>query len=348
MSIADKFEIIADEVYEKGTEKGVSDFWDIFQNYGKRLYYIYAFSYWGETDINPKYMISPTNTAFQNAFQGADVKNIDWTKFDLSKCGTFNQSFNNCSMLESIDAELAPTSEASNVWAYIFSGCRKLKSIKKITAQETHAWTKAFNLCGELTDIAFDGVIGNDIDLSACTKLSRDSVVSIFTSLSDSVNGKTASFSSSVQSRCNVILLGLDKGFGFGDTYTSNGVTFTANGDIISWTGTPDGIPIAHLLNEEYTVTGEGDLVVVFEDLEGAYNNIDDFCMNVRHPNGEIENFWSGYGNTFTLSSGDTICDAQLFLQSPIENISSMRPVLSCLEWDRLVASKQNWTISLV
>lgn len=333
------------EGIEIGKAESTDGFWDIFQNYGKRLYYMYAFSYWGETDISPKYMISPTNTAFQYAFQGAGVKNIDWTKFDLSECGTFNQSFNNCSKLESIDAELAPTSEASNVWAYTFSGCRELKSIKKITAQETHAWTKTFNSCGELTDIAFDGVIGNDIDLSACTKLSRDSVVSICEALSSSLYGKTITFADEVQDTCREYIMGINSGksFAFGDTYTDSGLTFTNNGNTISWTGTLDegATAVCPLMTEPYTVQYK--MCVYLDDIDYIKSAL---RMTVKHKNSGDTGVYTGSSTPLYLEPGDVIISAELTVSDMV--LTSSYPILNGNIIDYMTSVKDNWTFSFI
>ena len=46
MSIAEKFEVIADAVYEKGKQDERSDFWDIYQKNGAQVSnYTYAFAY---------------------------------------------------------------------------------------------------------------------------------------------------------------------------------------------------------------------------------------------------------------------------------------------------------------
>ena len=61
MSIAEKFEVIADEVYEKGKKDEYDKFWDVYQTNGKRTGYDYGFSGYGFNFSNfyPKYDIRP-------------------------------------------------------------------------------------------------------------------------------------------------------------------------------------------------------------------------------------------------------------------------------------------------
>ena len=206
MSIAEKFEVIADAVYEKGVadQKAVSVDWDIIQNKGNRQYWQNAFAYWGSGDINPKYMIKPTakaTTGAQSMFQGSYVKNIDWSKFDFSECTTLYTAFNSCAFLESIDIDLAPTSTMASMWNYMFSGGINLKRIQKIVTKLNQTYTSTFYNCNELEEVRFApydadaGIgIGNDISFADSPKLTRGSLESILLALAP-VDGKTLTFS---------------------------------------------------------------------------------------------------------------------------------------------------------
>ena len=83
MSIAEKFEVIADEVYEKGKEKERSDFWENFQVNGNRTDYRYAFAYngWNENNFYPKYDIAPTANYGEYMFAGLSA----FRDFDLAQ-----------------------------------------------------------------------------------------------------------------------------------------------------------------------------------------------------------------------------------------------------------------------
>lgn len=330
---------------EEGKTEGASAFWDVVQDKGNRKYYQYAFAYWGATECSPKYKIAPNNTSFANAFQGCTaLKTVDWDKFDLSNCQTFNQSFNSCFVLEGIDTELAPTSAAANVWAYTFSGCNKLKRIKKIAAQETHSWTLSFNNCSGLEDVTFDGVIGNDIDLSPCTKLSRDSVESLFNALSLDVTGKTVSLSSSVENTCREYITGGGKEFAFGDTYTSNGLTFTNGGSTISWTGTLDEgtTAVCPLMTEPYAL--QNNMCVYIDDMDNPYS---DLQITVEMESTGERVTYHRSSSPCRLSKGDVIVSVELVV-SEDSVLTASYPFVVGNVLDFWTAVKDNWTVTLI
>lgn len=192
--IAEKFEIITDEVYSVGrnegykfghnegyiqglneankekydegyadgytegveAQKAVSVDWGIIQDEGNRTAYNRGFASWSAEEINPKYMIEPTTTNFISAFQACTkLKKVDWKKFDLTKGTSFYQTFNSCFELESIETDLIPVSLVANCWDYTFSGCWALKMIQKIKAFVGHTWQYAFNRCDALEEIRF-------------------------------------------------------------------------------------------------------------------------------------------------------------------------------------------------
>ena len=88
MSIADKFEVIADAVYDKGVSDGkkseCDEFWDVFQNYGNGPVdgYEYAFMYrhWTDENFKPKYDIN--GTKFYMAFYATGINKLisHWQK----------------------------------------------------------------------------------------------------------------------------------------------------------------------------------------------------------------------------------------------------------------------------
>ena len=174
--------------YDKGIadQKAVSVDWDIIQDYGNRTAYNRGFAAWGIKECNPKYAISPTATNFINCFQACtELETVDWSKFDLSACTSFSQAFNSCFKLKSIDADLVPASLTASCWQYTFSGCWELERIQKIKALSGHTWTGTFNRCDNLAEIRFtdDSIIDNDISFIDCSKLSKESIESIFEAL---------------------------------------------------------------------------------------------------------------------------------------------------------------------
>lgn len=274
MSIAEKFEVIADAVYEKGIadQKAVSVDWDVIQNKGNRNYWINAFAYWGVSDINPKYMIKPTARAtqgVQSMFQGSYVENVDWSKFDFSETTTFYTTFNNCPYLVSVDADLTPTSPNANVWGYFCSGAQKLTRIQKMVTQLTHAFTSSFNKCYELADIRFapydadNGIgIGNDISFADSPNLTRESIISILEALAYDINTdgstyKTLTFSTDLgfERKLKDCILGDDDGENVAGNFipaesgSINGVTYEKSKLAIELYGTTTAETRINLFN---------------------------------------------------------------------------------------------------
>lgn len=216
MSIAEKFEVIADEVYEKGKKDEYDKFWDNFQNYGNRTNYIYAFQRGGFNFENfyPKYDIIPignSNYMFYN-WKVAVGKYVGSLKQRLEECGV-ELNTSQCTNLGAAFAyggftEL-PTIDLSNltetstmIFAYNYG---YLKTIEKIIMSEntviSPSWfAEAFGL----ENLTIEGTIGqNNFSVKDCKKLSVASLLSILTALSKDqsiASGKSVTFSTVHQS----------------------------------------------------------------------------------------------------------------------------------------------------
>lgn len=376
MSVAEKFEVIADAVYKKGVADGKATGvdWDNIQQNGTRKYWDKAFAYWGEEEVNPKYMIKPTaiaTTGAQSMFQGSWVKKVNWSKFDFSECVTLYTAFNSCPNLEEIgiydedgnpqgDFELSPTSTSATMWNYMFSGGRNLKRIQKIVTKLNQIYTSTFSNCLELEEIRFapydeaSGIgIGNDISFADSPKLTKESIESIFNALSDDVTGKTATFNANVQANVNEVIFGVGIGqrpFAFGETYEVRGLTFTNdNNDMIYISGEredPYDEPSISLM-DSFIV--EKDTMFMLYDMDGIYTN----CLAASIYDPENGSDWI-FGSSTTpifLKKGTVINGVYFQLYSGVyeeRGVNSVRPVFVQCDWDYLVSTKQNWRISLV
>lgn len=200
MSIAEKFEVIADAVYEKGKSDKESDFWDYIQNYGKRTNYDHAFKYWGGETLRPKHKVVPTNAhkdrGFELAFASMTyVKKLEAEYFDLSGLGLptdsstrhYRQTFQNCSNLEHIeDIGMQPAR-----YYYTFNGCHLLHTIDVLRAAENTQFTEAFGNCLKLENITIEGTIGQSINFNH-SPLSITSLISIITHLKNYAGSENA------------------------------------------------------------------------------------------------------------------------------------------------------------
>lgn len=162
------------KVFEAGRENFYDEFWDNFQNYGKRNQYSGAFNMgantelgygWTDKTFNPKYPLTIRygNNIFNN--------NKDITRIN-----------------QIIDLSTANSGQFSNGC----TGCTNIKSIKKIIVNGAPFNENSFNKCSSLEYVIFEGENKGTLDLhwSPLLKASIESAVAV---LSDDVTGKTLS-----------------------------------------------------------------------------------------------------------------------------------------------------------
>lgn len=228
MSIAEKFETIADAVYEKGElighEKGRNEgleegyasgviegkeaeydtFWDVYQNSGKKTSYAYAFytARWNDTNYNPKYNIIPSNanSMFLQSGVKDTLKPIDISALSANTSGMFRHS--------------------------------KLQTIRKLIVSEQNTFSEGFISCTLLKNISFEGKIGRDINFADCP-LTVDSMKNIIEHLKNYA-GTTSEFTYSVifSSTCLTALEALDPA----TDPSPNGNSWIQYLDDIGWT----------------------------------------------------------------------------------------------------------------
>ena len=203
MSIAEKFEVIADEVYAKGKEY----IWEVVQQGGARTDYAYAFTMWDIDYIRPKYKVIPTGVGTGNqTFAKSKIKKIEKEYFDFSqKPRGANQSqgwyymFSACSNLEVIE-DIGMQPDFGYVYTYPYS--YKLHTIEVIRSDENTTWNNAFLDTIGLMNITIEGKIGQKgFNVKSCKKLTKASLLSILKALSlDITTTTTITFSTIHQS----------------------------------------------------------------------------------------------------------------------------------------------------
>ena len=205
MSIAEKFEVIADEVYEKGKKDEYDKFWDSFQNYGNRTSYQSGFAGkgWNDKTFKPKYDIAPIGN-LGSAFQETELKDLAGALnecgvvLDTSQATTLTNLFYYSYFLITIPTIDSRGSTESNAFSKTFSICKKLKTIEKLILKEdgSQIFSSTFSNCLELENIVIEGTIGqNGFNVQWSTKLSSESIVSIIEALSETTSGLTVTLS---------------------------------------------------------------------------------------------------------------------------------------------------------
>lgn len=204
MSIAEKFEIIADEVYEAGKKAEYDAFWDSFQNNGSRVAYQQAFREFKSDIFKPKYDMNVTRLdyAFMNLFKDNMVYGYSLKKA-LEDCKvTLNTA--NCTNMDYafyysyVNETGVIDTRSANSLNGVFANTSLLHTINKLIlkADGSQTFSGVFTDSPKLQNLVIEGVIGkNGFDIHWSTELTKASITSIINALSDSTTGKTLTLS---------------------------------------------------------------------------------------------------------------------------------------------------------
>ena len=218
MSIAEKLTTVAEnvsKVYEAGKKSEYDKFWDAFQDYGNRTYYLNGFQGnqgWTKDNFFPKYDIKPVGNATQ-LFCAWEITNKHRMNLSarLQECGVelnTSQATNLQSAFAYVLFESIPPIDVTGLTtnsSLLFGDSPAIKTIEElIIAETTPINANWFRNGTGLTNLTIKGTIGqNGFSVKNCKKLSTASILSILTALSkDSTiaRGKSITFSTSHQS----------------------------------------------------------------------------------------------------------------------------------------------------
>lgn len=187
-------------IYGNDEQKSYYDlFWDTFQSNGTRASYYVAFygSFWKDEIFKPKYDIKPTNA--YNMFNNSGVTDLVETAnkcgiiFDFSNNENFQGSFSHSKIqrLGVIDTT------NSNAIYQTFYNAQKMHTIEKLIFKSdgSQTLTTPFRWNYELENISCEGAIGENISFEDAKKLSKASIQSIVSHLSDTASSKTLTLS---------------------------------------------------------------------------------------------------------------------------------------------------------
>ena len=198
-----------DEGFEAGKKAEYDAFWDAFQ-LAKRKNWNYMFQdkSWNDATFYPKHDLVITGTA-ASLFRYCGITDLEGrlnecgVVLDTSACTSLNCGFGESTLtiVPTLDLRKCPDTSSTNG---LFSGCHALTTIRKLIVVETTFFSNAFGNCYELKNITFEGVIGNDINFAQSTKLTKESITSIVSALSENINiarGKTLTLSKEAVNR---------------------------------------------------------------------------------------------------------------------------------------------------
>jgi hypothetical protein len=186
-----------------GTDTGGKSYYDAFWDmFNSKTRQSYLFDQWDSNLFYPKYDLRPTDgtsymSGMKNEFDLVERLKECGVILDMSQCTDVRWAFSQCAANKYpvIDTTSAPNLIGTFYYSTVLESIEKL--ILKNDGSQTFggAWSEAFRECRNLKDIVFEGVIGQSIDFQWSPKLTRASIESIITHLSDTASGKTLTLS---------------------------------------------------------------------------------------------------------------------------------------------------------
>lgn len=191
------------------TKSPLDEFWDSFQNCGKRVNYQYSFAGqgWGKSTLKPKYNIKPTGSAgymFHLSGRSLDpvrMKDIEQECgiiFDFSAATALTEAFANCcfSQINELDLTALDNSQISSLFYHGYYPTHLLEEIDGlIFAEDKPITSSIFGYCDTLKHVIFKGSFAGKLNLKWSKKLDKESILSIMTTLSDTYTNGTATIS---------------------------------------------------------------------------------------------------------------------------------------------------------
>ena len=173
-------------------------FWDSFQQKGARDNYSNACQYYTDDMFHPQHNIVPTNFNYAMAYTKiGDLKGIlqsSGIQLDTSKATGVSEAFRGGTFthIPTIDLTSVATSATS-----VFYYCTHLHTIDKlIVSDKITNYTSMFGYCSKLVNLEIEGIIAaKGFSTQHSKKLSKQSIISIISHLSQTVSGLTVTFS---------------------------------------------------------------------------------------------------------------------------------------------------------
>ena len=203
MSVAEKFELIADEVYEAGQKSEYDRFWDAYQNKGTRTNYWCAFAgmQWDKETFKPKYKIAPVGSSAAtqmfllfNGTTGSEI--MDYKEyehlFDWSGITAATQTFQDAK-IENIDVDFSNVTNMNSCFSEGNFNRAKKTTISIKVSKKCTSYSSTFYYCDALENMTFKegSEIAASISFSNSSKLSYESLRSIINALGTVSSTKT-------------------------------------------------------------------------------------------------------------------------------------------------------------
>lgn len=190
------------EGIEQGKKSQYDEFWDVYQNFGNRTSYSYAFVGTGFnfTNFYPKYDIKPIGYMTHIFYAWERAEHYGSLTQRLKECGVVLDTSGITNMssmfaypsfteIPTIDCTGLSTSSAStHVFAH---GYNRVNKIEKIIVKEGITFTSWF-INSNFEEVVFEGVISTDsLNLQWSTRLTHESLMSVINCLKDNSGTET-------------------------------------------------------------------------------------------------------------------------------------------------------------
>lgn len=162
-------------------------FWDLYQDYGKRNHYMYAFAGkgWNDENYKPKYPIL-IGTGGQAVFQQSMLKKIDMQNIEITLAGSLYGLFLDSTIEEILNMRCPNIRQLSSA----FQNTQYLHTLQIYDINPQCTFSTTFNYAIVLKNLDITGEIGNSINLQWSPLLSDTSVQNIIDCLID-LTGQT-------------------------------------------------------------------------------------------------------------------------------------------------------------
>lgn len=189
------------EGFDAGRQAEYDRLWDVLQPFkaGATQYAASFGQAWTADIFKPKYDMTVSAASFMFAYNQIGGDLVEYferlgKKLDFSPCYNQNNTFQSSKF-----TRLGGIYCTSASWYNCFSGCTELETIDEwghpTGGTVNGGLTSCFTGCSKLKNLTVKGVISGSITLSACTLLSKASIESVITHLTDEDKWATATFS---------------------------------------------------------------------------------------------------------------------------------------------------------
>lgn len=196
MSIGEKFELIADEVYEVGKAEENRAWWDALLCSTSEAKFEHRFKHIDFDKIggfNPPYVLKPIHAGYM--FQSSTITKLTEKEVDFSGCNSASYLFQYCSKLTEVTG--LDLSKSYTV-GYAFNQIPNLHTLE-VTFGENCQGEYAFWQLPKLENLTVGGVIKFTATLQHSKLLTAKSIGSVVSALSDSTTGNKITFSTAAK-----------------------------------------------------------------------------------------------------------------------------------------------------